>query len=50
MVTISQKIVNEHAFLKNKRFIINKRDPRKIHRCDNYQLKLLWSSDNSLQA
>ena len=38
MITISQERVKQHAFPKSKRFIINKRDPRKIHRCDNYQL------------
>ena len=38
MITISQEIVNEHAFPKSKQFIISKRDSRKIHRCDNCQL------------
>ena len=37
MITISQERVNEHAFPKSKKFIISKGDPRKIHRCDNYQ-------------
>ena len=39
MITISQERF-EHALPKSKKFIINKRDPRKIHRCDNYHLNL----------
>ena len=41
MVTISQDRVNEHVFHESKKYIISKIDPRKINKCDNYQLNFL---------